>query len=205
VADALGYAHAAHNDAGEHLGIVHRDVAPSNIFISDIGEIKLGDFGVAFIDPVAEAGEQVLGAGKEPYMAPEAMRRGKLAPTVDLFALGAVLYEMVTNRVAFGASSSREIRRRVLAGDYPAPATLRSDVPDPVARFISRALSPRLPKGSGVSWRARLQGLLGEPQPARFATAAEFATALEPLYDPAIGTQMAIAAVVRNLLRDRVR
>ena len=114
VADALHYAHCATGDGDEPLGIVHRDLSPANIFISDVGEIKLGDFGVAHVGGGEAAGTGRTIAGKDHYMAPEQIRRDKVTPATDLFALGSVLYELLTNEHAFDAESVKALQKKIV-------------------------------------------------------------------------------------------
>ena len=175
--DALAYAHAAVDPVGAPLGIVHCDISPSNLFISRLGEIKLGDFGIAKVMTL----EQLAGAkiwGKTYYLSPEALE-GKIGPETDLWAASATLYELLTNL-------------RPFAGDDH----------DAVAASIRKA-SPR-PLGKarqGVTAdleQAVMRGLARRPQD-RYPDAATFAGALRQHYNELIGTPLAIAAVVRGL------
>lgn len=202
VAEALQYAHTATDGQGRPLGIIHRDVAPGNIFISTKGEILLGDFGIA-LSAMNDA-ERVVMAGKDPYLSPEALLHQPLGPSSDIFALGAVLYELVTNRRAFEGQSRHQMWRKILGGDFPPPSHHRPDISSQLEGLILRAMSPRSGERARLAWRARWRELARGPYPVRFTTAQAFADALRPLYNPAIGTQMAIASVVRNLLKDRL-
>ena len=97
---ALGHAHAA--------GIVHRDVKPSNIMMSDDGTVKLLDFGIArrFDDlagAITTAGQMV---GTPQYLAPEQIEGGPVSPATDLYAVGVVLFEMLTGSVPFNGDSA---------------------------------------------------------------------------------------------------
>ena len=100
LAQALDHAHAGVDPEGEPLGLVHCDLSPSNVFISKLGEIKLGDFGVALA--VGADAPAALGAfGKIHYLAPEQIRGERPTPATDLFALGAMTFELLTNQHAF--------------------------------------------------------------------------------------------------------
>jgi eukaryotic-like serine/threonine-protein kinase len=181
LADALAHAHAhAGVDAeGRPLGIVHCDLSPSNVFVSRLGEVKLGDFGVA-LTPGAALGTPGGGAfGKVRYLAPEQLRGERIGPAVDLFALGAVLYEVLTNVPAFPGADVNEVGQAILGGRASPPSAVREDVPASLDVLVLRALA--------VEAEARPR------------SAAEFARDLSERYDRAIGTPLAIAAVVRGL------
>jgi serine/threonine protein kinase len=179
IAQALAHAHEGWDAQGLLLGIVHNDVSPSNVFISRLGEIKLGDFGVARLVG-APPGSGVPGAfGKIHYLAPELIQGRRPTPASDLFALGAVFYELLTNRKAFPGRDVNEVGQRILAEDRPAPSSVRPEVP--------------------VALDAMVLSCLQREPGRRIATASAFAADLAGYYDPAIGTPLAIAAVVRGL------
>ena len=182
VCEALAHAHAGQDEAGLPLGIVHCDVSPSNVFISRTGEIKLGDFGVA-LRPGGAAPAQGGAFGKIRYLAPEQIRGERPTPQTDLFALGAVLFELLTNAPAFPGADVNEVGQRILAGRLRAPSELRPEIPFELDAVVLRALAPD---------RA-------DRYPSAEALAAELARA----YDPAVGTDLAIAAVVRGLFGAR--
>ncbi len=179
IARALAHAHEGWDEQGVLLGIVHNDVSPSNVFISRLGEIKLGDFGVA-LTPGAARGALGAGAfGKIHYLAPELIQGRRPSPASDLFALGAVFYELLTGQRAFPGKDVNEVGQRILAEDRPAPSALRPEVP--------------------VALDALALSCLQREPGRRIATASAFADDLAGYYDPAIGTPLAIAAVVRGL------
>ncbi len=178
VAVALAHAHEGVDRTGRPLGIVHCDVSPSNVFISRLGEIKLGDFGVALA--VGADTPSALGAfGKIHYLAPEQIRGERPTPATDLFALGAMAFELLTNRHAFEGRDVNEIGQAILGGKLRAPSELRPEVPFELDVLVLRCLAP---------------------DPAeRWPSAAAFAEEIATRYDPAIGTPLAIASVVRGL------
>jgi serine/threonine protein kinase len=177
VSGALAHAHEGSDEEGRPLGIVHCDVSPSNVFISRLGEIKLGDFGVA-LAPGARG--PALGAfGKIHYVAPEQIRGESPTPRSDIFALGAVFFELLTNEPAFPGRDVNEVGQRILHGKLRAPSELRVELPFELDAMVLRCLS-------------------ADPAD-RYPTAAAFAAEVATRYDPAIGTPLAIAAVVRGL------
>jgi serine/threonine protein kinase len=178
VAEALDYAHSACDAAGRPLGVVHCDLSPSNLFISRIGEVKLGDFGVARTDGSGASGGQAAW-GKVRYLAPEQIRGEPVTPRTDLFALGAVLFELLTNEPAFPGSDVEEVGQKILQGELRSPAALRPGIPHALVALCLRCMA----------------ALPAE----RVKSAGEFAREITSLYDAAVGTPLAIAAVVRGL------
>ncbi len=152
VANALDHAH--------HRGIVHRDIKPENILLSG-NHTFVADFGIAKAKDAA--GEQLtstgLLVGTPSYMSPEqASGERQLDARSDIYALGCVLYEMLTGEPPFVGSSTQAVIAKRMAGPAPSVRTLRHTVPYDVERAIDCALA-RSPAD-------------------RFSTAAEFATAL---------------------------
>jgi serine/threonine-protein kinase len=177
--EALSYAHHATGPGGEPLGIVHCDVSPSNLFISRVGEIKLGDFGVARVrvgGTLQGGSDEVL--GKPYYLSPESLR-GDIGPVADLWAATVVLYELLTLERPFTGSTPEEVFGHIRAGRYRPLRSLRPEVPEALEAVIARAFA-------------------AGPE-ARFPSAEAFAQALTPHYDERVGTPLAIAAVVRGL------
>ena len=131
-ARGLRHAHAA--------GVVHRDVKPSNLLLTRSGEVKILDFGIA---KVAEATGLTVGMyspGTPAYMAPEQVRGEPADERVDVWALGAVLYEMLTGRQPFGGESVQTQIYALLNREAEPLRELRPEVPDALARIVERAL-----------------------------------------------------------------
>jgi serine/threonine protein kinase len=133
VADALAHAHAH--------GYVHRDIKPANILLDGSGRAYLTDFGIAVVEE--ELLKDVGAAGTLPYMAPEQLDNG-LGPAdhrADIYALGVVLFELLTGRRPFRAASPFDLREQILAGDVPPPRSIETSVPEALERFCLRCLA----------------------------------------------------------------
>jgi serine/threonine-protein kinase len=108
----LDYAHRLRNDEGEPLGIVHRDVSPSNLLLSFDGEVKVCDFGIARAndaisgDPSAQPLDDAL-QGKAGYMSPEHARHQRVDARADVFAVGIVLWELIAGRRMYKSGEDR--------------------------------------------------------------------------------------------------
>ncbi len=139
--DALHYAHELKDRGGEMLGLVHRDVTPSNIFLTDSGVVKVLDFGIAKAKGASSTKtEDGAVKGKYAYMAPEQLRGGAIDRRVDLFAFGVVLYEMVALRRLFQRKTDYLTFRAVMEQPIPDIRRYRPDIPDSVANVLVRAL-----------------------------------------------------------------
>lgn len=122
MASGLAYAH--------ERGVVHRDVKPGNFLLTTTGKLKLSDFGLATV----EAATKITAAGKTmgtfPYMAPEQIRgRPPVSPQTDLYALGCVIFEMVTGRTPFIGDTPAEVMHKHLDAKPPRISEFTSDCP----------------------------------------------------------------------------
>ena len=143
VAEALAYAHALTDERGFALGLVHRDVTPSNIMVTRQGSVKLLDFGVHTIRDRLPDERTRAGAvkGTLAYMSPEQAGRLPVDGRSDLFSLGVVLHEGLTGRRLFRAASDDETLERVRRAEVAPPSSLRPDVPVAVDRLVLRLLA----------------------------------------------------------------
>lgn len=147
VSEATDYIHTRTSPTGTTLKLVHRDLNPPNILISRIGEVKLGDFGIAR----ASTSEQITAAGilrgKVGYSAPEQLLDQPYDSRADLFALGVTLHETLTSRRLFVGESETAVYRACLEAPIPRPSELRPDVPPMldaiVMGLLERALDRR--------------------------------------------------------------
>ncbi len=143
LADALAFVHDACCD-GQHLGAIHRDVSPANVLLSEDGDVKLADFGVAasrLKTEVTVAGEL---KGKFAYMAPEQTRGGAVTSSADLFALGVVLWECLANRRLFEAPTDADVVQQVRHAEAPRLDTL--DLSRPVDVVVADIVADLLAK-----------------------------------------------------------
>jgi serine/threonine protein kinase len=136
--EGLHYVHTRTDEAGGPLGLVHRDINPTNIHVGYDGVCKILDFGIAATRASAVAKKGQV-AGKLSYMAPEQLRGGNIDLRADIFPLGIVLYEMVLGRRLF-RGKREEVTRRVLEGDIPPPTYVDPSFPPALEAVIMKAL-----------------------------------------------------------------
>jgi serine/threonine protein kinase len=141
--DLCAALHAAHElvDAdGQPLHVVHRDVSPQNVLLSDNGIVKLIDFGVAKArDRFAAETSAGFAKGKARYMAPEQSEGGPVDRRADVWGVGAVLYELVAGRTPIDGPNEAAIFRTLLGSAEPVDR-LAADVPEPVRVLVHKAL-----------------------------------------------------------------
>jgi len=139
---ALDYAHRLTGPDGMPLGIVHRDVTPSNIMVSWEGAVKLLDFGIARAAQTVRTSQTTAGTmkGKFGYVAPEQIAGGPVDNRADLFALGAVLHEALCNRRLFAAESDLGTLKNLMEMPIPPPSKANPAVGRSLDRIVMRAL-----------------------------------------------------------------
>jgi eukaryotic-like serine/threonine-protein kinase len=141
VCAALDHAHRKPDAAGQMLGIIHRDVSPSNVLVSFDGEVKLIDFGIA---KATHRLSVTVGAdlkGKYAYMSPEQAAGLPIDHRSDIFAAGTLLFELLTGLNPFLGDSDLATLERVRKGRAPAPSTRARGVPPPLDAICLRALA----------------------------------------------------------------
>jgi eukaryotic-like serine/threonine-protein kinase len=174
VSDALAACHAK--------GIIHRDIKPANIFITNSGQVKILDFGVAKLSPGLKAGETSLDDpltiagdifGTAVYMSPEQARGEELDARTDLFSFGVVLYQMATGQRPFVGTNAVTTLEAVMNRKPVSPLKLNPDLPPELEGIIGRAMEKergnRYP--DALALKGDLQSLKRETEPGMTTTA----------------------------------
>ena len=131
VADALDYAHSQ--------GVIHRDIKPANIILTADNRVKITDFGIARLDTSNLTQEgQLLGTPN--YMAPEQIQGREVDHRADLFALGVMLYEMLTRHKPFQGENLTVVSHRIVYDHFTPPRDYVKDLPPPIEKVLTRAL-----------------------------------------------------------------
>jgi len=142
VCRALSYAHAKNDATGHPLGIVHRDVSPHNILLSEQGEVKIIDFGVAKAMTKRDRTGAGIVKGKLSFMSPEQARGQAIDARSDLYAVGILLYLLCTGRRPFDGPTDMEVLVKVQAGQFVPPEQVESNLSQALVYTINKALNP---------------------------------------------------------------
>jgi serine/threonine-protein kinase len=139
--DFAGQLAAAMAHAHSH-GVVHRDLKPLNILVTDGNRLVVTDFGIALLDGARRLTWQWLGAslGTPDYMSPEQIQGKRGDPRSDVFAIGGILFEMLTGRVAWRGTDTMDILNQHLSAPVPALKDYVADVPPAVEGIVRRCL-----------------------------------------------------------------
>ncbi len=141
VGHGLNHAHALLGEDGQSYELVHRDVNPSNVFLTADGRVKLIDFGLARAKDTDRAGTQGVVTGKVTYLAPEQLTTRPSDRRTDIYQLGITLWEMVTGARLFLRDTQLESIAAVKRGDIPPPESLNPKVPPELSQIVLRALA----------------------------------------------------------------
>jgi len=182
VCSALEFAHRKKDERGRPMMIVHRDVSPQNILISFEGEVKLTDFGIAKAATKASMTDAGALRGKLLYMSPEQAWGKRMDRRSDVFSLGIVFYEMVTEEKPFLGGSEMSILELVRECRVPPPSTVNPRIPEKLEKVIMKALErdPNHRYQDAFEMYRDLERVLQER---RSPTASELARFMEILFD----------------------
>ena len=139
--EGLDYAHRKKDNYGVDLKIVHRDVSPQNVLVSWEGEVKVIDFGIAKAAGKASKTQAGILKGKFGYMAPEQVRGTPIDQRADVFAIGIVLYELLTGKRAFKAESDFSLLEMVRNVELTPPTIVNKNIPDELEKIVFKALA----------------------------------------------------------------
>jgi serine/threonine protein kinase len=181
--DALDFAHTQRGSDGRPLGIIHRDVSPHNVLISRHGQVKLTDFGVAraaISIHVSRVGDI---RGKFSYMPPEQVVGGEIDRRVDIFATGAILYELLSGYQPYRSASVGE-QLQLLRATVEPPSTFRPNLPGELDAICLQALDKNVER--------------------RFGTAADFSRALREQVLRLYGTTLQPSSTLAQMVEERL-
>ena len=175
---ALVSVHTAVDARGRPLGIVHRDVTPSNIYLSRTGRVKLGDFGIAASSALIRHAQSTVLKGKFGYLAPEQVANEPFDHRADLFSMGSVLAEMLIGEPLFGGGGQLAVLLAIRDCRLDALGAIRERLPPQLFDVLLRALTR-------------------DPDD-RFADAQSFADALLPILPGAASSTRELAELVQH-------
>jgi len=141
ICEGLDHAHKKKDAFGKSLNIIHRDISPQNIMISYEGNVKILDFGIAKATTQSQETEAGVLKGKYAYMSPEQAKGKKLDHRSDIFAVGILLYEMLTSKRLFKAENQLDTLRKLVYEEIPSPKLVNPDIPDNLVKILMKALS----------------------------------------------------------------
>jgi len=143
VSRALDYTCQISNavDHAHKHGVLHRDLRPSNVLVTESGMLKVADFGTSRFLEIAAHGTTVIGS--PPYMAPEQFR-GKAVFASDLYSLGVTMYQMLTGVLPYDAPSAADLERLMKGDLFTAPRLKNPKIPKAINDIVVRAMAPEI-------------------------------------------------------------
>ena len=131
-------------------GVIHRDIKPGNILLSEDGETKVGDFGASFQQKLTQT-TQIGAVGSPAYMSPEQIRMEPLTHQTDIYSLGVTMYRLLTGRMPFSASTQAGLTYAILNTEPQRPLKLRPELPGLLDAVVMKALEKDV-KARYASW-----------------------------------------------------
>ena len=141
ICEGLDYAHRKADPTGRPLNVIHRDVSPQNILVSYEGAVKITDFGIAKAEDRASKTQAGVLKGKFGYMSPEQVRGLEIDHRSDIFAVGILMYEMITGKRLFLGESDFSTLEKVRNADVPSPSQVNPNVSPELERVMMKALA----------------------------------------------------------------
>src|ERR671914_625821 len=133
IAEGLGFAH--------ERGVIHRDVKPQNVLLTEAGDAKVADFGIAQAASATTTSRSNLILGTAGYMSPEQAKGGRVGPASDLYSLGVVLYEMLTGELPYEAEAPLALAMKHVAEPLRSPREVNPEVPEVLEVLTLRLLA----------------------------------------------------------------
>jgi eukaryotic-like serine/threonine-protein kinase len=154
--------HEARDDAGRPLGIVHRDVSPKNVLVSRLGEVRLGDFGIARATQLSDRTRAGVRKGTYAYMSPEQVADRPLSAASDQFALATLAVELLTGLRPFDGPTPLETMERILAAEVPRLEAVEPGLREVLQRAFAREPAARFPSSQALREAVLASGPLAE-------------------------------------------
>ena len=122
-------------------GVIHRDIKPGNVLLSDQGETKVGDFGASFQSRLVDNTTQLKGIGSPAYMSPEQLRQETLTHQTDIYSLGVTMFRLLTGRLPYEAGSHAALMYALLNTPPPKPSTYRPELSTMLDDIVMKAIA----------------------------------------------------------------
>lgn len=190
IARGMDYAHRRHDENGQPLGIIHRDISPQNVLVSYDGEVKVIDFGIAKAAVQSTHTQVGVLKGKFGYMSPEQVRGLVIDQRSDVFAMGTLFWELLTNRRLFRGENEFDTLQMIRDPKVEPPSTLNELIPPEVDAIVMRSLAGDRDQRYG--WASELADALD----------GYLATLARPFDAQALGAWMA-SAFEENYVREQ--
>lgn len=140
ILEGMEYAHALKDQRRQPLNLIHRDLSPHNVFITFEGRVKIIDFGIARADLFDNKTKVGMAKGKISYMSPEQLTAEKVDQRSDIFAIGILLYEMLSGQRMYSGDTATIIRK-CMTGEYERLEAMRPDLPTALHTILDKALA----------------------------------------------------------------